>query len=265
MSYIISLLLASPWGLFLLIFWFVMLYDCIKNEPQRTTWLFILILFYIPGAIIYFLVRKLPYINSPFGNYVKRWTNNNKLWMAEAEAKNIGKAYQYIKLGNVYLDMMMFEKAEKAFITALEKEENNLEGLWGLVQIQMGKKDFNSAKKNLDKIVNKQADYKYGEASLALAQTLVELGEIDRAKFRLQEHLRSWGHPEAYIMIANILSKEGDSAEARRLLETMLSRIRGTPYYHYRKNHSLIIQAEKMVRKLRKKLKKRFVVGRVAQ
>ncbi|HEY9704639.1 MAG TPA: tetratricopeptide repeat protein, partial [Allocoleopsis sp.] len=181
-----------------------------------------------------------------------RWTNQSKLWTAEADAKNIGKAYQYIKLGNVYVDMMMFEEAEKAFITALEKEENNLEGLWGLALVKMRKKDFNSAKENLDKIVSKQADYKYGEASLALAQTLVELGDIERAKPHLEQHLRSWGHPEAYIMIANILSKEGDSAEASRLLETMLGRIRGTPYYHYRKNQSLVNQAEKMLRKLRK-------------
>jgi hypothetical protein len=41
-------------------FWLFMIYDCIRNEPERQLWLWILIFINVPGAFIYFVTRWIP-------------------------------------------------------------------------------------------------------------------------------------------------------------------------------------------------------------
>jgi hypothetical protein len=82
-------------------FWMLMIFDCVRNDPERNTWIWILIFLNFPGAVIYFLVRRLPQMNLPVPNYFKRWANRQQLWSAEAAVRHIGKAHQYVMLGNL--------------------------------------------------------------------------------------------------------------------------------------------------------------------
>jgi hypothetical protein len=41
-------------------FWMLMIFDCARYEPDRQTWLWILLFINVPGAVIYFIARHLP-------------------------------------------------------------------------------------------------------------------------------------------------------------------------------------------------------------
>lgn len=231
-------------------FWMWMIYDCVRNEPEKNTWLWILIFLNVPGAIIYFLVRRLPLIDLPVPNYFSRWMRRHELWSAEAAAMNIGKAHQFMLLGNLLYDLELFERAENAYKTALEKEPSNTQALWGVALIEMKNQDFEGAKRHLETLLKLDSDYKYGEASLAYGKTLMALQDLDAAQVHLEKHLQLWKKSEAYLMLAKIKAQQGNTQEARNLVEVMLCNLRGSPEYHYRRNLHLVREAKSFLRKL---------------
>ena len=225
-----------------------MIYDCVRNDPEKNIWIWILIFLNVPGAIIYFLVRRLPLMNLPIPNYFTRWTRRREIWNAEAAAMNIGKAHQFVRLGNLLYDLKLFERATKAYETALEKEADNTQALWGIASIETKNKNFKNAKGHLEKLLKLDPEYKYGDASLLYIKTLLALGETDIAKVELEGNIKSWGKPEAYLMIAEIQGKQGHIEEAKNHIETMLRKLRGSPQYHYRRNQHLVRKAQKLLK-----------------
>jgi tetratricopeptide (TPR) repeat protein len=56
---------------------------------------------------------------------------------------------------------------------------------------------------------------------------------------------------EISVLLANILKQEGNGAEARDRLETMIAKVRASPIYHYRRHKRFVNQAEKLLKTLR--------------
>jgi hypothetical protein len=146
--------------------------------------------------------------------------------------------------------MGMFDKAEDAYKQALEKEADNTQALWGAAFIDIKKNNFVSAQKHLQILLKKDPDYKYGDASLAYGETLFALKEFDAAQLHLTKHIKNWSHPEAYIILSKICSQQGDIATARNYLETMITKVQGSSYFHYKRNRHLIGKAKKLLKNL---------------
>jgi len=227
-----------------------MIYDCAQNEPERQTWIWLLIFLNAPGALIYFVVRYLPRSRIPIPNVFGRWTRRDELWQAEAAVRNIGNAYQYANLGDILLEIGEPDKAAEAFQKALEKEPNNVNALWGAASIAMPQKNYLVAREHLQKLFGLEPNHRFGDASFAYGKVLFELGESDDATQHFKEHLKSWGHPEAYLMLAKLQEQVGENKDARESLETMIARIKGSPPYHFRKNRHFVFQAEKALKTL---------------
>lgn len=232
-------------------FWMLMIFDCLRNDPEKNTWIWILIFLSIPGAVIYFLVRRAPMLNLPMPNSFKQLTRRQELWSAEAAARNIGKAHQYVNLGNILYEVGERDKASAAYQQALEKESANPHALWGMALLEIDAKKFHSAKEYLQKLFQIEPDYKFGDASLAYGKMLFELQEWDAAKLHLERDIKQWSHPEASVMLATIYAKQGESKAAYNCLETMLFKVRSSPMYHYRRHQTSIKKAEKLLKALK--------------
>lgn len=231
------------------LFWLWMIFDCVRNEPDRQLWIWALVLFNIAGAIAYFLVRVLPR-GDYLPQYFQRWTRKRELWVAENEARSIGKAYQYINLGNILCELGMYERAENAFDQALAKEDNNTNALWGAAIAAVEQKKFPKAKELLTKLIQIDPDYKYGDGSLAYGEVLVNLKESELARTHLEKHVKNWSHPQGYLLLADVLLQQEDKKAAKECLETMIIRIQGSSYFHYKRNRAFLGKARKMLKKL---------------
>ncbi|MGG6268806.1 tetratricopeptide repeat protein [Leptolyngbya sp. AN03gr2] len=239
------------WALIPSAFWILMILDCVKNERDRQTWLWILIFLNVPGAIVYFFACWLPRANVPVPNYFKQWTHQQKLWNAEAAVKNIGKAYQYIELGNVQCEIGTFDKAAESYQLALEKEPNNPNALWGCAFLAVRNKQFDVAQDFLARLIRLDPDYRCGEASLLYGRSLFEIKDWNAAKPHLESDVRRWSHPESSVLLAKVLIQEGNTIEARNHLESMIAKVKASPIYHYRRNQTWVNQAEKLLKQLR--------------
>lgn len=245
----------GPFSLIGAAFWIWMLYDCLKNSRQGSyTWVWILLFLNVLGAALYFAICWLPnHPNAlPMPSFTNRWRLRDALWQAEAEAKNIGKAHQYVKLGDVHYQMGSREKAAAAYDQALEKEPTNIKALWGAACVALDRKQLAVARNHLQVLVRSQPEFAYGDASMLYAQTLHQLGDLDGAKAHLQTHLKQWGHPQGYLLLAQIQQGQGQTAAARDTLETMVVKIKSSTPFQYRKNRRYVGQAEKMLHRLGK-------------
>ena len=232
-------------------FWMFMIFDCVRNEPKGSSWLWLLIVLNFPGALIYFIARKLPYLDLPIPTFFRQWTMKDTLWNAEAGVANIGKSHQYVTLGNVLAEMGKIDQAAECYQQAVQKEPGNTHALWGCATIEMERKKFDSARGYLKDLLSRDRDYKRGEASLLYGKALYELGQWSVAKEHLDLDAKQWSHAESFLLLAKIaLTQDQDQVAARTYLETMLARLKASPRYNYRRNQRFIRSAQKMLKTL---------------
>jgi tetratricopeptide (TPR) repeat protein len=232
-------------------FWMLMIFDCVRNEPKGSSWLWLLIVLNFPGAVVYFVARKLPYLNLPMPNFFKQWTMRDALWNAEAGVTNIGKSHQYVTLGNILFEMGKIDRAAECYQEAVRKEPGNTHALWGCGMIEMERKNFDLARGYLNDLLRQDRDYKRGEASLLYGKALYELKQWSAAKEHLDADVKLWSHSQSFLLLAKIaLNCDGDRVAARNYLETMLARVKASPRYNYRRNQRFVRSAEKMLKSL---------------
>jgi hypothetical protein len=232
-------------------FWMLMIFDCIRNERDRQTWLWLLIFLNVPGAFIYFIARVLPRLNVPMFPLFKRWTLKQQLWNAEAAVRNIGKSHQHVALANLLLELREWEQAKDHFQQALAKEPLNTDALWGIAVIEMKQKQFDAAKEHLRSLLKKDPKARYGDASLHYGKVLCELQEWNAATLHLKADIKEWSHPEASLLLAQIQIQQGQRDEAREVLDQMLFKVKASPTFHYNRHRAVIHKAEKLFKTLR--------------
>jgi hypothetical protein len=232
-------------------FWMLMIFDCVRHEPKGSSWLWLLIVLNFPGAVIYFITKKLPDLNLPIPNFLKQWTMKDALWNAEAGVANIGKSHQYVTLGNILTEMGKIDRAAECYQQAIQKESTNTNALWGCAMIAMERKNFDLARGYLQNLLKLDRDYKRGEASLLYGKSLYELQDWSAAKAHLDLDVKQWSHAESFLLLAKIaINHDGDRAAAKTYLETMVARLKASPRFNYRRNQRLIRSAQKMLKTL---------------
>ena len=227
-------------------FWVWMLVDCILREPDRGLWIFLLIFLNIPGAVIYFFVRYIPRTRVKPPPFLGRWLRRREILRAETDARTIGNAHQYVLLGDVLRETRQHERAFDAYTQAIAKDPENPQALWGAGTVERQLKRYQDARGHLATLMELDRDYKFGDASLAYGQTLLDLGD-PAARVHIEAHLARRGDPEAAIMLATIHSAEGRPAEARALLEPLIVRLKPAGDARNRRARS---DAARLLRKL---------------
>lgn len=245
-----SLLLEEPWALVAIGFWAWMLLHCIRHDPERNMWLWVLLFLNLPGALIYFVVRWLPGARVSQPSLFNRWARARQIPRLEAAVRHIGNPHQHIELGDALRDLGRHERAAQCYQQALQKEPTNLAALWGAALAALQMKKFEAAKSSLQTILGIDGAYKFGDASLAYGRALCALGERDPARDHLKQHLQRWPHPEAHVLMATLLVEQGETTIARDHLEGMLLDIHASPAYYARQNRAWVRKAKQLLKRL---------------
>lgn len=247
-----AMMLQEPIALLVFGFWVWMIIHCVRNDPDRGTWLWILIFLNAPGAFIYFVIRWLPGARVGNSSLLGRWTKRRAIPRLEAAARNIGNAHQFVELGEAYRETGKADRAADCFKQALEKEPTNLPALWGAAQVAMRRDDFASARAHLEGVIARDGSYKFGDVSLAHCRCLCALHETPLARENLERHLKRWTHPEACVLLGTILVDAGEGPAAQKLLESMLLDLRGGPAFFARQNRAWERKAKRLLAKIPK-------------
>ncbi len=211
------------------LFWIWMLVDCIRKDPDRFLWFWVIFIFQPFGAILYFFVRWLPTNRFSFLNFARPLFRQRRLNELETAALQIGNAYQFVRWGDALKEAGIYQKSLDAYQRALTKEPDNLQALWGAAQIEMKFKQFEIAQQRCQQILEADPEYKFGDVSLLYCKTICELDTPEQAREQLVIHTKRWRQPEALYMLARLEVEAGDHRAARTTLQGMLLDINGSP------------------------------------
>lgn len=239
------------WFLYIL-FWVWMLVDCVRKDPDRFLWFWVILVIQPIGALIYFFVRWLPTNQVQLPEFARPFFRQRRLNELETAALQIGNAYQYVRWGDALKDAGIQQKSLDAYLEALKKEPENLQALWGAAQIEMQLKKIESAQSRCQKILEIDPEYKFGDVSLLFCKTMCELDTPENARSQLEKHTKRWRQPEALYLLATLEMEAGDNQAARKTLQSMLLDINGSPKGIARKFVRWKSKARRLLRQLPK-------------
>lgn len=207
------------------VLWLWMLLHCIRRDPDRHAWLWMLLIFPVLGGVFYFFGRWLP-LYSGAGAGGRRRVRRRDIERAEQAARNIGNPHQHLELGDLLWERRQFDRAAEAYRRALERDPDDPRALWsvGRAAIQAG--DLAEAKTRLEKLMGIDREYRTGAAALDYGRVLIGLGEFDAAKAHLGADLKRRGDPEARLLFARALLEQGNTEEARARLDALLDSLK---------------------------------------
>jgi len=231
-------------------FWLWMVWHCLRTEPDRFLWLWVL--FIVPGVgpMLYFVLRYLPSTEFRPPSFLRRWTRGRELARLETAAIQIGNPHQFIQWGDALREVGRYEEAGNAFDRALKKDALNLQALWGAAKVAMIRKQRERTRDLTRLILDKDPQYKFGDVSLAYGKALVELGERNAAAVHFEQHIRRWRHPEAVYLLASLCAEQGNRQAACDHLQAVLHDINGSPASIARKHGRWKSRAKQLLRKL---------------
>ncbi|MBX3440204.1 MAG: tetratricopeptide repeat protein, partial [Planctomycetaceae bacterium] len=191
----------SAWGATLYLpFMIWMLVSCLRNDPERGVWLWIILIFHPVGAVIYFLARWLPGAHIEAPSFIKRFSGGRNIHRLEIAARQIGNPHQFIEWGDALGEAGRWDKALDAYLQALAKDASNPQALWGAGCCQFRAGEFGAAYESLKRLLDIDPAYKFGDVSLMYGKTLHALRRSDEARAHLESHIRRWRHPEALYL-----------------------------------------------------------------
>jgi hypothetical protein len=233
-----------------LIFLIWMIVYCLRNDPERSVWLWVILIFQPFGAIIYFLARWLPSSTLRPPKALQRLFMGREIQRKRIAAVQIGNAHQHVELADALREAGRLDEAAVAYSKALAKDPKHLGALWGAGSVNYLRDDFPAARQNLEAALAIDPAYKFGDVSLLYANTLLKLNERDCACEHLERHTRRWRHPEALYRLAEIRAQTGDHVAARDLLQALIMDVDGSPRAIARRFYFWKGRARRMLRRL---------------
>jgi hypothetical protein len=231
-------------------FWIWMLIDCYQEKHTRSSWFWIVLLCYLPGALVYFVDRQSQTQFRKIISPLRRIQLRQELYRARIAAKHIGKAYQFLILGNILLELGDLDRAELSYQRALSKEPKNPYALWGAASVAFDRERFAVAARHLELLLKIDPKHLQGDASLLYAKVLFNLSKWSIARSHLKEDIFHWGHPESTIMLAKIEIQDRNTGIAKNLLEDLLSKLKDSPTYHALRHQQVRREAVSMLRSI---------------
>ncbi len=134
-------LLASAFTIWMLI-------ECLRKDPDRYLWMWLILIMPGIGPVIYFFVRWLPGRNLRPPGWLRRLTRGSEIRRLESAALQIGNPHQHVQLGEALREIGHLERARTAYSQALEREPQNLTALYGVGLIDLQRKSFDSARRS---------------------------------------------------------------------------------------------------------------------
>lgn len=227
-----------------------MLVYCVRNDPERHIWLWVILIFQPFGALIYFLARWLPSSSLQPPRFLHNLFRGREIERKRIAASQIGNAHQYVELADALRDIGRLDAASDAYQRALDKDPRHMGGLWGAACVDFRRENFQAAKEKLEQVLAVDSNYKFGDVSLLYGNVLLKLNQSDDARAHLEQHTRRWRHPEALFRLAEIRIRDGDPGSARNLLQSLIMDVDGSPRAIARRFYFWKGRARRLLRKL---------------
>jgi len=244
----IGYLVHNPWWLLVFAFQIWMLVHAVRNGEW--IWAVFILIGWGVSAVLYFffVYRAAPSATSGFE--LPGAQSRKRIKELQAQIHHIGNASHYFQLGDVYFQRGNLAEAEKCYRAALEREPDDIDTRAHLGQCLLRQKRFADARPLLEGVMREKPEHDYGHTMMALAETLMALGETDNAILYWQHITQSHSYPRAKVQLAELYAAKKQPALARAELKDVLSDDIHAPAFQRRRDRVWIRRAKSLLVKL---------------
>ena len=237
--------LFYPWGLLLQAFAII---HFIRRRPD-TFWIFVILFLGPLGAAIYICVEVLPDAGLLRGSF-KVFPRRKRIGELERAVRDNPSAGNYEELGDLYFDDGKLQLARASYERAIATRADTLDPFYrrGVCAALLG--DFPAAIPDLERAVNRDADYDFYRAAGLLAHAYARTGQKEKAEALFRSTTVKSTLSETYLNFAELLASEGRNLEARQWAQKVLDKKPTMPDYLRRRERPWFRKANAMLKQL---------------
>lgn len=211
----------------------------IVKTGRNTTWIWIVVMLPMAGAIAYLLLEVLPDLAGSRGGReasakVKSVLNPNK--DLNTATRNFGvsdNVENSMKLAEECYNKGLYDDAKDLYqkcLSGLYADDPTL--MFGLARSDFALGQYADTKTTLDELIKLNPDYKNQDAHLLYARTLESLGDTDEALHEYETLHGYFAGPDASFYFGKFLKAQGQPEKARAVFEGIIEKAGqlGKPY-----------------------------------
>ena len=231
----------------LMLFNLWMIIDAIRKRE----WMWVLILLIVPGLgtlWYFFYMFRGPTVTRGFelpGAHDRR-----RIKELQAQIHHLDKAHHYSQLGDVFFQQGKLDKAEACYRAALEREAQDLDTRAHLGQCLLRLKRPAEARPLLEGVVTEKPGHDYFHTMMALAETLMALGETDNAILYWEHITKQNTYPRAKVQLAELYAARNQPEKSRAEMADVLADDLHTPAFKRRRDRVWVRRARALAGKV---------------
>jgi tetratricopeptide (TPR) repeat protein len=209
-------ILLQPWFLISLAFQVWMLIDAVRR--QEYLWAIFIFFFSIISAVLYFFLVYRQSASITRGFELPGSHHRKRIKELQAQIHHLDKAHHYLQLGDIYFQQGKLEKAEECYRSSLERDPSDLDAVAHLGQCLLRKNQLDEARPLLEKACQQNVKHDYGHTTMAYAECLGALNEIDPAIEQWKLILQHFSYARARVQLAELYLHKGEKEKAAQEL-----------------------------------------------
>ncbi|MBV8784169.1 MAG: tetratricopeptide repeat protein [Gammaproteobacteria bacterium] len=231
----------------------VLLIVHVIRTGRNQIWIWVLALLPLAGAVAYIAVELLP---AAFGSRAARRTARGFRRALDPQAQLRRYRHEAEVQGNVASRQRYAEELTRhgQYAEAIGQYRQALTGLYehdpnlllGLAQAQFGQGDFAAARATLDALIRANPDFRSPAGHLLYARALEGEGNVPKALEEYRVVAGSFPGAEAAVRYAQLLERQGQHEEARRVARELLQQARIAPGHYRRAQREWLAAAERL-------------------
>jgi tetratricopeptide (TPR) repeat protein len=166
----------------------------------------------------------------------------------QAQIYHLDKAHHHLELGDIYFQQGKLDKAEASYRAALERDPTDIDIRAHLGQCLLRRKKPEEARPLLENVCQQQPDHDYGYSMMALAETLMAMGEINPAIAVWEQVLDRHSYARARVQLAELYLQKGEQAKARTLLSELLAEESYAAAFQRKRDRVWVRQAKRLLK-----------------
>lgn len=244
-----GLLFTSPVFLIIGVFQIWMFIDAVR----RREWIWAAFIFIGWGlaALWYYLYVYRDTPTATRGFELPGAHDRRRIKELQAQIHHLDKPHHYSQLGDVYFQQGKLAKAEECYRAAMERDPEDIDTRAHFGQCLLRAKRPAEAQPLLEGVVAENPKHDYGYSQMALAETLMALGDTDGA-FNIWKQVTEYhSYPRAKVQLAEIYISRHQNDLARTELRDVISDDVHAPTFQRRRDRPWIKRAKSLMHKLK--------------
>jgi len=240
--------LSNPWWGLVSLFQLWMLIDAIR----RREWVWAVFIFIGWGisALFYYCAVYRAAPSATIGFELPGAFDRRRIKQLEAQIHYLDKAHHHSQLGDLFFQQGKLEKAEACYRASLERDATDIDTRAHLGQCLLRAKRPAEARPLLEGVVAENPKHEYGYSQMALAETLVALGETDAALVLWKQVTENHSYPRAKVQLAELYIARNQPDLARHELKEVLADDAHGPAYQRKRDRVWVRRARSLMRKI---------------